>query len=81
MTVFRKGGVLERNEKWLISGNILEVVNIYLYHGFTFTMAMNANDASKQLTVQREQSLFQLLRAYTHLWQMYRQNNLKQFTL
>ena len=51
--VFRKGGFLERSERWFIGGNILEVVNRYLYLGFTVTTAMNANEAAKQLLMER----------------------------
>ena len=49
--VFRKGRFLGRSERWFIGGNILEVVNRHLYLGFTFTTAMNANEAAKQLAV------------------------------
>ena len=35
--VFRKGGFLGRYEQWSIDGNQLEVVNKYVYLGFTFT--------------------------------------------
>ena len=63
--VFRKGGFLGRSERWFIGGNILEVVNIHLHLGFTFTTAMNANEAAKQLAVKGKKSLFELLRAHT----------------
>ena len=33
--VFRKGGFLKR---WFLEGNILEVVNSYTYHCYTFTI-------------------------------------------
>ena len=63
--VFRKGRLLGRSERWFIGGNILEVVNRYLYLGFTFTTAMNANEAAKQLAAKGKKSLFELLRAHT----------------
>ena len=75
--VFRKGGFLGRSERWFIGGNILEVVNRYLYLGFTFTTAMNANEAAKQLAVVGKKSLFKLLTAYTQLGQMCRQKKKK----
>ena len=43
VVVFRKGGFLGRNERWFIGGTVLEVVNRYMYLGFIFTTAMNAN--------------------------------------
>ena len=54
-----------RSERRFTGGNILEVVNRYLYLGFTFTTAMNANEAAKQLAVKGKKSLFELLRAHT----------------
>ena len=66
-----------RSERWFIGGNILEVVNRYLYLGFTFTTAMNANEAAKQLAVVGKKSLFKLLTAYTQLGQMCRQKKKK----
>ena len=77
--VFRKGGFLGRSERWFIGGKILEVVNRYLYLGFTFTTAMNANEAAKQLAVKEKKSLFELLRAHTQLGQMCRQTFFKIF--
>ena len=38
--VFKKGGFLGRHEHWSIDGNHLEVVNSYVYLGFTFTTSM-----------------------------------------
>ena len=63
--VFRKGWFLERSYEWFIDGNISEVENKYLYRGFTFTTAMNANEAAKQLAAKGKKSLFELLRAHT----------------
>ena len=65
--VFRKGGFLGRRERWFIGGNILEVVNRYLYLGFTFTSAMNANQAAKHLAVQGKKSPFEHMTAHTQL--------------
>ena len=79
MMVFRKGVFLGRSERWFIGGNIVEVVNRYLYPGFTFTTAMNANEAAKQLAVKGKKSLFELLRAHTQLGQMCRQTFFKIF--
>ena len=67
MTVFRKGGFLGRSETWFIDGNFLEVMNRYLYLGFTFTTATNANEAAKQLAVTGKKYLFDVLRAHT-IW-------------
>ena len=65
VVAFRKGGSLGRSERWFIGGNILEVVNRYLYLGFTFTTAINANEEAKQLAVKGKKSPFELLRAHT----------------
>ena len=70
---------MERSERWFIGGNILEVVNRYLYLGFTFTTAMNANEAAKQLAVKGKKSVFKFFRAYTQLGQMCRQTFFKIF--
>ena len=47
--VFRKGGFLGTYEQWLIDGNQLEVVNKYVYLGFTFTTSMSLQESVKQL--------------------------------
>ena len=73
VVVLRKNGCLGRSERWFIGGNILEVVNGYLYLGFTFTTAMNADEAAKQLAVMGKKSPFELLRPHTQLGQMCRQ--------
>ena len=43
--VFIKGGFLGRYEQWLIDGNQLEMVNKYVYLGFTFTTSMTYRKA------------------------------------
>ena len=47
-----------KSERWFIGGNILEVVNRYMYLGFTFTTAMNASEAAKQLALKGKKSLY-----------------------
>ena len=51
--VLRKGGFLGRSENWFGDGNFLDIVNRYLYLGFTFTTTMNANEAATQLAVKK----------------------------
>ena len=35
--VFRKGGILNRNEKWIYSGEEIEIVNSFNYLGIVLT--------------------------------------------
>ena len=70
--VFRKGGFLGRYEQWSIDGNQLEVVNKYVYLGFTFTTSMSLQESAKQLALKGKRALFDVLRLHSRLEQMTR---------
>ena len=63
--VFRKGGFLGRYEQWSIDGNQLEVVNKYVYLGFTFTPSMSLQESAKQLALKGKRTLFDVLRLHS----------------
>ena len=63
--VFRKGGFLGRYEQWSIDGNQLEVVNKYVYLGFTFTTSMSLQESAKQLALKGKRTLFDVLRLHS----------------
>ena len=70
LMVFRKGWFLERSYEWFIDGNNSEVENKYLYRGFTFTTAMNANEAAKRLAI-KQRSLYSNCWHPTFSWGKY----------
>ena len=65
--VFRKGGFLSRNEKWFIGNEQLEIVNKYVYLGFTFTTTMSVTQSSKQLALKGKKAAFNMTRAMKNL--------------
>ena len=77
--VFRKGGFLGRYEQWSIDGNQLEVVNKYVYSGFTFTTSMSLQESAKQLALKGKRALFDVLRLHSRLEQMTRNTFFKIF--
>ena len=77
--VFRKGGFLGRYEQWSIDGNELEVVNKYVYLGFTFTTSMRLQESAKQLALKGKRALFDVLRLHSRLEQMTRNTFFKIF--
>lgn len=77
--VFRHGGFLARNEKWSVDGHELEVVNKYVYLGFTFTTTMSLRESANQLATKGKNALFKVLRAYSNLENMSRQTFFKLF--
>ena len=68
--VFRKGGFLGQHEKWFIDGKRLEVVNKYVYLGYTFTTTMSPFEGVKQLAVKGKKALFDVIRVHNQLDQM-----------
>jgi hypothetical protein len=57
--VFRHGGFLARSEKWSVDCQDLEVVNNYVYLGFTFTTTMSLRESANQLAIKGKKSCFQ----------------------
>ena len=47
--VFRKGGFLDRKEKWFYGDSELQVVNKYKYLGMFFSIKLNFNAAGRDL--------------------------------
>jgi hypothetical protein len=77
--VFRHGGFLARSEKWSVDGQDLEVVNNYVYLGFTFTTTMSLRESANQLAIKGKKAVFKVLRAYSNLDNMTRQTFFKLF--
>ena len=77
--VFRKGGFLGRYGQWPIDGNQLEVVNKYVYLGFTFTTSTSLQESAKQLALKGKRALFDVLRLHSRLEQMTRNTFFKIF--
>ena len=42
IVVFRKGGILNRNEKWTYSGKEIEIVNSFNYLGIVLTSGVRS---------------------------------------
>ena len=77
--VFRKGGFLGRAEKWYIGGQQLEVVNSYVYLGFTFTTTMSFTSSANQLAVKGKRAAVDIVRALRQIDNMSRQTFFKLF--
>lgn len=77
--VFRKGGFLGRHEKWSVDGHQLEVVNRYVYLGFTFSTSMSLHESANQLALKGRRALFHVLRVQNRLEQMTRNTFFKIF--
>ena len=63
--IFRKGGFLGRYDQWSIDGNQLEVVNKYVYLGFTFTTSMSLQESARQLVLKGKRALIDVLRLHS----------------
>lgn len=55
--VFRNGGKLRKNEKWLYEGNPLEVVSYFRYLGLLLSSRLSWGPARKSLAIQAEKAL------------------------
>ena len=62
-----------------IDGNQLEMVNKYVYLGFTFTTSMILQESAKQLALIGKRALFDVLRLHSRLEQMTRNTFFKIF--
>jgi hypothetical protein len=62
--VFRKGGFLGQNEQWNYDSERLEVVNKYLYLGFTFTTMLSFNIGTSHLLIKAKRALVGLSKAF-----------------
>ena len=65
--VLRKGGHLATHEKWFIDGQRLEVVNSYVYLGYTLTTKLSVSTALEPIMVKAKKKVMDILRA---LWKI-----------
>ena len=65
--VFRKGGFLGQNEKWHLGNELLEVVNTFIYLGFTFSTGMSIAQNSKYLAMKGKRASFEMIRSLNKL--------------
>ena len=65
--VFRKGGFLSKNEKWILDGNYLEIVNEYNYLGFLFTTRMSLNRGVDALAVKARRACVECIKHISRL--------------
>ena len=77
--VFRKGGFLSRHEKWQLGGNPLEVVNQYVYLGYTFTTTMSINESTTSLASKGKRALYDVIRIHKQFNGMDRKSFFKIF--
>lgn len=77
--VFRKGGFLSKHEQWSINDEKIDVVNSYVYLGFTFTTSMNISHSVKQFAMKGKRSLFEVIKTHYALNQMTRKTFFKIF--
>jgi len=68
--VFRHGGYLSKHEKWYVDGVRLEVVNKYVYLGYTFTTTMSFIEAANSLATKGRKATYDVVRAHNQLQQM-----------
>jgi len=66
--VFRKGGFLNKNEKWNLDGCGLEVVNEYNYLGFVFTTKMSLEKGVGALAVKGRRACINSVRNISKLF-------------
>ena len=60
VVVFRKGGIVNGNEKWTYHGRDLDVVNEFIYLGIKFKFNNKFNNIQNQLSIQGRKAMFAL---------------------
>jgi hypothetical protein len=55
--VFRKGGPLRKNEKWILNGKPIDVVPYYKYLGIVFSSRLKWSQAVNTLAAQAQKSV------------------------
>ena len=55
--VFRNGGPLRANERWLFHGNSVNVTSVYKYVGILFTPKLSWTKAKEKLALQAQKSI------------------------
>ena len=62
--VFRRGGIVKQNEKWLFNDKPIEVVSHYKYLGITFTSFLSWSHTQKTQAAQAEKTIAPLKRMF-----------------
>ena len=62
--VFRRGGIVKQNEKWLLNDKPIEVVSHYKYLGITFTSFLSWSHTQKTQAAQAEKTTALLKRMF-----------------
>ena len=62
--VFRRGGIVKQNEKWLLNDKPIEVVSHYKYLGITFTSFLSWSHTQKTQAAQAEKTIALLKRMF-----------------
>ena len=70
VVVFKNGGRISYHERWYYDGNLLEVVNCFMYVGFTFTMLLSLHRMSSDLAKKGKHVLVSLLSSLYEYGQM-----------
>ena len=70
--VFRKGGFLDKNEKWFLEGNEVEV-NSYTHLGYTFTIKLSVCQGVSLLAAKGKKATYDCVRALCNFSEMTRQ--------
>ena len=58
--VFRKGGILPRNLSFTFQGNMIEIVNKFVYLGISFSTGGSFTETHKTLSGQALKAIFKL---------------------
>lgn len=67
IVVFRKGGILSRNEKWLYGDKTVQVVNAYKYLGLTFTTMLSKVRAVSDFVLKAKRKIVFILKASSRI--------------
>ena len=68
--VFRKGGFLGKQERWLYEGEEIEVVNRYCYLGFTFSTMLSPTIGVSHLVSKGRKAMYTIGRAFLNCKEM-----------
>ena len=75
--VFRKGGHLGKHEYWYYAGKSMNVVNSYIYLGFTFTTKLSYREGTSAFVAKGKKAVFHLRKALTRRKDMTRRTFFK----
>ena len=66
IVVFRKGGILSKNDNWNFQGNHIEVVSFFKYLGIYFSSSGSFNKGTSELISSARRALFGLKRFFAN---------------